>query len=205
MEKQAIALLIFTTVFLSSASSFAGSRHDGKGPFMALFDTNTDGVVTMDEFKQAAAERFGKMDVDSSGAVSKEEFRNYIKDKRQKRYERKFVKMDTDKDGNISQTEYLDYKQKRAQSKFQRMDKNEDGLVSTEEFKNNRRYGKWSGRHGKGGIFAKLDKNSDGTITRDESMTAWSEWFAKIDGNGDEVVTTDEVRTYRENKIHNRK
>lgn len=205
MDKQSIAALIFSTALVISTSAIAGSGHDGKGPFMALFDTNKDDVVTMDEFKQAAAERFGKMDADSNGTVSKEEFREYIRDKRQTRYAKKFEKIDTDKDGIVSQSEYLDYKEKRAQSKFQRMDKNQDGVVTADEFKSNRRYGKRYGRHGKGGIFAKLDKNSDGMITRDESMTAWSKWFAKIDSNGDKVVTAEEVRAYRENKFRSHK
>lgn len=202
MEKKSVAsLLLVSTALIVSASALAGSDHHGKGPFMALFDSNNDDVVTMEEFRLAAAERFGKMDADGSGAVSKDEFRSYITEKRQKRNGMKFSKIDVDGNGTVSQAEYLDYKRQKAESRFARMDKNNDGMLSADEFKSKRRHGKWSRGCGKGGIFAKLDKNADGEITRDESLTAWSQWFAKIDSNGDEVVTADEVREYRNKKF----
>ena len=206
MDKKSFAsLFTVTAITIASATALAGSEHHGKGRFMALFDSNNDDVVTTEEFKQAAAERFAKMDADGNATVSKEEFRTYIMEKRQKRNEMKFQKIDLNKDGNVSEAEYLEYKQKKAQRRFARMDKDGDGVLSTDEFKTNRRHGKWSGKYGKGGIFAKLDKNSDGVITREESLTAWSEWFAKIDSNGDKVVTADEVRSYRDKKFSNRK
>lgn len=201
MDKQLKFSLAFSAVLVFSAAAVAGSAHDGKGPFMSLFDTNNDSVVTMDEFKQAAAERFQKMDADGNGKVTREEFSSYLKEKRKKRSEARFQKIDIDQSGNVSLEEYLDYKRKRAESKFQRLDTDGDGVISSDEYKNKKRYGKWSRKHGKGGIFAKLDKNSNGEITQEESLQAWSQWFAKIDGNGDKVVTADEVREYREKKV----
>ena len=204
MNNQSIASIFIFVLVLFSGAIQADSGQHGKGRFMALFDTNGDDVVTTEEFKAAAAERFRKMDSDSSGSVTQDEFNSYISEKREKWSAVKFQKMDTNGDGNISQAEYLDYKQQKAQRRFHRMDKNVDGLVSTDEFDDSKHYGKKHGRYGKGKIFAKLDKNSDGEITQDESLTAWTEWFTKIDLNGDNVVTVDEVREYRNKNFGNR-
>lgn len=197
MNNHSIASILFSALVIFSGSSLAGSEHHGKGRFMALFDTNGDDVVTGEEFKAAAAERFKKMDSDSSGTVTLEEFRTYLAEKRQKWTTMKFQKIDTDKDGNVSEAEYLDYKHQKAQRRFNYMDKDGNGIISEEEFKNNRRHGGKYGKHGKGKIFSKLDRNSNGEITQDESLVAWTEWFTKIDSNGDNVVTADEVREYR--------
>ena len=203
MSNQTIASILLLVLALFSGVTQADSGHHGKGRFMALFDTNGDDVVTTEEFKAAAAERFRKMDSDSSGSVTQDEFNSYVSEKREKWSAMKFQKMDTNGDGNISQAEYLEYKQQKAQRRFQRMDKNGDGLVSVDEF-NDSKHGKKHRKYGKGKIFAKLDKNSDGEITQDESLTAWTEWFTKIDLNGDNVVTVDEVREYRKQSFGNR-
>ncbi len=197
MNNHSISLSIFTILFALSVTSMADSDQHGKGRFMALFDTNGDDVVTMEEFKQAAAERYKLMDSDSSGTVTQEEFRTYLAEKRQKWKAMKFERADADKDGNITQAEYLNYKQQEAQRRFQQMDADGNGLVSVDEFSKSRSGYRKYGKHGKGNIFARLDKNGNGEITQEESLTAWTEWFTRIDSNGDNVVTAEEVREYR--------
>lgn len=200
MNKRFFTSTICASVLIFTGLAQAGSGHHGKGRFMSFFDTNGDDVVTMEEFKSAAAERFTKMDEDTNGSVTREEFRNYISEKREMWSERRFSKMDANEDGNVSEAEYLEYRQKKAQRRFQRMDTDADGVLSSEEYKN-RRSGKKYGKHGKGRIFSKLDKNGDGVITKDESLSAWTEWFARIDSNNDSVVTAEEVRNYRMKKL----
>lgn len=204
MNNQSIASIFISLLIIFSGSAIADSDRHGKGRFMALFDTNSDDVVTTDEFKEAAAERFKKMDSDSSGTVTQEEFRAYLAEKRQKWTAMKFQKIDSDQDGNVTEAEYLDYKQQKAQRRFRQMDVDGNGVISAEEFKNNRRHGGKYGKHGKGRIFSKLDRNSNGEITQDESLSAWTEWFTKIDSNGDKVVTADEVRDYRNRNFSNK-
>ena len=147
MKNQLVKVLLVTGLAALSVSAWAGSGKysDGKGRFMGFFDTNGDGVVTMDEFNAAAASRFDKMDADKNGVVTEEEFRAYIGQKRSERRERKFQIMDSNGDGQISMDEYISYKQKRAESKFQRMDTNNDGIVSKDEY--DARKSRWSGHH----------------------------------------------------------
>lgn len=197
MNNHLISSSFFAALLIFSGATVADAGHHGKGRFMTLFDTNGDDVVTTEEFRAAAAERFKLMDSDKSGTVTQEEFRRYLTEKRKKWSEMKFQKIDVDKDGSVTESEYLDYKHQKAQRRFQQMDKDGNGIISEEEFKNNRRYGKKYGKHGKGKIFEKLDKNANGEITQEESLAAWTEWFTKIDSNGDKVVTADEVREYR--------
>jgi Ca2+-binding EF-hand superfamily protein len=205
MLNQKVMVLLLSGMAILTTPVLAGSANysDGKGPFMSFFDTNDDNVVTMDEFKDAAAKRFETIDKDNNGVVSTEEFQSFIEHKREERQEQRFQSMDSNDDGQVTREEYISYKLKRAESRFQGMDVDQDGVVSKEEYEA-RRSG-WSGhRHGhygRGKIFAKLDANNDGQLTREESLAAWTNWFKRIDANGDQVVTADEVRDYRNKKI----
>ncbi|WP_455223547.1 EF-hand domain-containing protein [Kaarinaea lacus] len=205
MKNQLVKVLSLCGIVVLSTPVLAGSDKygDGKGPFMSFFDTNGDNLVTMEEFNAAAAKRFETMDVDKNGVVSTEEFQSFVMEKRKERHEQRFLSMDSNNDGQISQEEYISYKQQWAERRFQGMDTNNDGVVSKEEYE--ARKSRWSGhkhgRHGKDGIFAKLDADGDGQLTREESLTAWTNWFKRIDANGDQIVTADEVRDYRNKKI----
>ena len=185
-------------VFSAPVLSGSGKYGDGNSPFMSFFDTNGDNVVTMDEFNVAASKRFETMDADNNGVVTLEEFQSFVSEKRKERHELKFQSMDSDNDGQVSREEYLNYKQQRAELRFQGMDTNNDGMISKDEYE--ARKSRWSGhkhgKHGKGGIFAKLDANGDGQLTREESLTAWTNWFKRIDANGDQVVTKEEIIEY---------
>ena len=199
-----ISLIIISGMALSlPALGGDGKYSNGKSRFMSFFDTNGDNIVTMEEFNTAAAARFNRIDADSNGVISKDEFHAYMGKKRQERNAQRFQMMDSDADGQVSQQEYLTYKQQKAERRFKSMDLNNDGVVSQEEYE--ARKSRWSGRkhghRGKGGIFAKLDANGDGQITRDESLAAWTSWFKRIDANGDQIVTAEEVRDYRNNKM----
>ena len=209
MNNQLVRILLMVGLTVVSAAAWAGSGKygDSKGRFMSFFDTNGDGVVTMDEFNTAAANRFDNIDGNNNGVVTLEEFQIYIGQKRIERRQQKFQAMDSNNDGQGSQSEYISYKQKRAESRFQSMDVNKDGVVTMEEY--DARKSRWNGyrkhKHGhyggKGGIFAKLDGNGDGQVTREESLAAWTGWFKRIDANNDQVVTEEEVRVYRASRM----
>jgi len=194
-------LLVVSSVFSVAIMAGPTQHHGQYNRFMQFFDTNHDNIVTMDEFNKAAETRFNNMDADHNGVVTAEEFQAFISNKREEHRAQRFKEIDSNADGSISQQEYMSYKQKQAESRFQQLDTDKDGLVSLEEFASGsaRMYGhkNWHGRDGKNSIFSRLDANGDGSISQQESLTAWTNWFNRIDANHDQTVTIDEIRSFR--------
>ncbi|MBI1425067.1 MAG: hypothetical protein GC149_16595 [Gammaproteobacteria bacterium] len=195
MKKSVVSAFVMSGVFFSSLALAQG----GSGKFMQYFDTNKDGVVTLDEFEAAMTTRFEQMDANHDGKVTFAEFQNYLKQRRQERKLARLKLMDSNGDGQVSKEEFVAYQTKKAESRFERLDKNHDGVLSADELDR-----KGCGHHhrfnGKG-LFHKLDANGDGVITQEESRAAWSAWFTRLDANGDKVVTTDEVNAFREQRF----
>lgn len=178
-------------------SSLALGHGGGNGKFMQFFDTNKDGVVTLDEFEAAMKSRFEQMDADHNGVISAEEFRKYFQQRRQERRQARLKQMDSNGDGQVSKDEFVAYQAKQAALRFARLDTNHDGMLSADEMdKSDFRHG----HHGFKGLFRKLDTNGDGVVSLEESRAAWSAWFAKLDTNGDKMVTSDEVQAFREHR-----
>lgn len=189
---------VFTTIIVASLLGSHAVLADmgGQGKFMRFFDTNNDGIVTLDEFNESAGARFARMDANNDDKLTKEEFRGYIKQRKSENRAKMLERMDTNKDSAVTEDEYVAYKSEKAKLKFVHMDKNVDGALSAEEMQDHGKH-----KHGKGKrIFKRMDKDGDGQVTRDESYAAWSAWFARVDANGDMVVTTDEVNAYRQMK-----
>lgn len=175
-------------------SSLSLADAGGTSKFMRFFDTNKDGVVTQDEFEAAMKTRFNRMDSDHNGSVSREEFQNYLQQRRLEHKQAWLKQMDSNGDGQVSKDEYLAYQTQMAVTRFARLDINHDGILSADELDRrdcNRRH------HGGKGLFRRLDANADGVITMEESRAAWTAWFKGLDSNGDNVVTTDEVNAFR--------
>jgi Ca2+-binding EF-hand superfamily protein len=198
---------ITVLIFITATPVLAGPGYGqgGKGKFMSFFDSNEDGVVTMEEFKESSAARFDNMDADHNTTVTQDEFSGYVGQRREQHRQHRFESIDTNKDGQLSKDEFAAYSRQKALRRFAGMDSNSDGLISTEEY-TTRKYGKHGSHnghhhgHSRGhGFFNRLDTNKDGQLTRDESLAAWTTWFKRIDTNGDQVVTAEEVQNYRNN------
>lgn len=190
---------VVLAIITMSANAGSGHHPGGKGKFMSFFDSNEDKIVTLDELNEGSAKRFTQMDVDGNNIVSAEEFKTYIKQRRQERRQARFKMMDSNSDGAVSEGEYTDYKLKKAKRRFMSMDANKDGVINNDEFTQHKRYrhgGKRKHYRGKR-FFSKLDTNGDGQVTREESISAWSNWFKRIDADNDQIVTADEVKEYR--------
>lgn len=204
---------------LMAAPAYAGGGHYGQNRFMRFFDANEDGAVTTEEFNQASAERFKRMDSDADGKLTEDEFASYVQARRAERHQRRFARMDSNGDNKLTLEEFFAYKRQRAERKFARMDEDGDGVVTAEEFSGCRHHGSRSGEHGPGTsgkrdsaaarhsgamgrtvgarVFARLDADGDGQVTQAESHAAWRNWFARLDANGDNTVSADEVRQAR--------
>lgn len=178
------------------SSSSLVLAHGGTGRFMQYFDTNKDGVVTLDEFEAAMQNRFNKMDSDHNGTISAAEFREYLQQQRLQHNQVRLKKMDSNGDGKVSKDEYIAYMSKRAEARFERLDNNHDGMLAADELNNGHRHGHRFGKR----LFHKLDSNGDGVISREESRAAWSGWFKRLDSNGDKVVTADEISVFHDHR-----
>jgi Ca2+-binding EF-hand superfamily protein len=190
-------LQLLTALVTMSMLSGVSMADRGGNKFLHFFDANSDGMVTMDEFTAASSQRFIRMDADKNGQVSQDEFKTYMEQRQAERSQARYQKMDSNGDGQVSQTEYVDYQTHRAERKYARMDKDGNGVVSKDEYANVRsKRGKHYGKR----IFGRLDGNGDGTITRAESLQAWTGWFEHMDANHDSVVTAEEIKHYRETK-----
>ena len=87
-------LIMSVAVLALSATSALADNHgevrDGKGGMFQKHDTNGDGVISKAEFLSHAEERFGAVDMDGNGEISKEEAqakRAEMKEKRQEKRE----------------------------------------------------------------------------------------------------------------------
>lgn len=191
--KHLVTIAILTGTIAVSGTAFA---QRGQNKFMRFFDNDKDGNVTMQEFDKAAKSRYQRMDKNSDGKMTDDEFKAYLSERRSERRNKKFQKMDANKDGFVSKDEYIAYQTNKAEKRFSRMDADGNGMLTQEE--NNKR-GK---RRHRGGskMFKKLDTNNDGIVTQKESYDAWSNWFGRIDADGDKTVTKKEVRGYRNKK-----
>jgi len=95
---------------------------------LAKYDGNGDKVITVDEISEKRKEIFSRMDGDSDGGVSFEEYLDLDVAKRQMLLKARFNKLDLDQDGVLSGNEYCSYL-----GSFERFDHNGDGNITKQE------------------------------------------------------------------------
>ena len=109
------------TALLGAAAAPALAAPTGA---VALFDTDHDGTVDLNEAKEAASALFDKMDTDKDGTLDSKELKGRVTDKELKA-------ADPDNDGTLSKDEYLAL----VETRFKAADPDNDGTVSAAEFK----------------------------------------------------------------------
>jgi Ca2+-binding EF-hand superfamily protein len=109
------------TALLGAAAARALAASTGP---VALFDTDNDGTVDLDEAKKAAGALFDKLDTDRDSTLDFKELGGRLTHK-------EFTAADPDNDGTLSKDEYLAVVEKR----FKAADPDNDGTVSAAEFK----------------------------------------------------------------------
>lgn len=169
-----------------------------KKGFLQKFDSDGDGKVSKDEFKDSMGKRFQHMDSDHNGTISIEEFQQYRQQQRgiDPNKAKAIAKHDSDADGKLSKEEFLAPRIKRAEEKFIELDKNNDGMLSADEIPDtsNQQPPK---KANEPSLFPNIDANQDGEISDEEKNAAFEQLFDRLDQNQDQIVTEDEVKAGR--------
>ncbi len=124
-----------------------GYDEDNMPAFMAGWDSNEDGIVSLLEAKERRADLFAALDGDDNKLIDGAEFRDFLEGQEDHAEEegaghkRAMVGMsldfnDLDKDGNVTEQEFVD----QTEPWLIRMDRNNDGNVTLADF------GRGSGR-----------------------------------------------------------
>jgi len=93
------------------------------------FDKNADGKLQVSELPERMQEFMGKADTNTDGVITVEE----LKAGQEKMRAEHLAKVDTDHDGKVSPEERKAAFEKFAQERFAKMDKNNDGALSKDE------------------------------------------------------------------------
>lgn len=131
-----IACLLLASA-IAAVPAFADHHEDRDSAMMIKhMDTNSDGLVSFDEYKGPGRGFFKDADANADGAITLDELtshREAMKPRIQEemarheaRMDEMFTSMDTDNDGKVSETE-------ARQSAFNRLDQDGDGYLSGEE------------------------------------------------------------------------
>jgi hypothetical protein len=122
--------------------------------FMAGWDSNEDGIVSLKEASDRRSDLFAALDGDDNQSLSSAEFKDFIEgqedhaDEEGGNHKRAMVGMslefnDQNKDGSVRQQEFID----QTNPWLARMDRNNDGKVTLDDFGRGRGQGR---RNGKG-------------------------------------------------------
>lgn len=122
-----------------------GSHGGPGGMFLALFDTDSDGKVTREDFDARRTELFAIADTDGSGSFTLEDFAPLWLTINQDRVVDMFQRLDKDGSLGVSADEHG----ARMDRMMERADRNGDGVITEADFKGPK--GGKPGRDGKGG------------------------------------------------------
>ncbi len=187
-------------------------------------DGNADGRIDLEEYQRmlgslreafgAIGERFGAIDKNADGTISKDEFTGpeflfqradangdgvLTKDEADKFQPgaapgtgtvaaglgKRILAMDKNGDGKVSKDEFAGKPEA-----FDRLDANKDGFVAANELPGGR--GRPAAGMGGGERLRAMDKNKDDKISKDE-FTGPAQLFDRLDRNSDGVISKDEL------------
>ena len=114
--KLSICFFVLCAITTVNAQEHRGKKKHNPEKLFVKLDTNGDGELSMEEFKdqrqredlkqEMMDERFKTLDSDDNGTVSLEEFTTRKEKSKEERIKERFEKMDTDGNGSIDFKEY---------------------------------------------------------------------------------------------------
>lgn len=161
---------------MSSIGGVGGFRPPppGKPPSFEKMDGNSDGALSLDEFKAGAPkgadsskseELFKKIDADGDGSISKAESDEF-KSKAEKADQQLQSFLFQLQSAGTSQTEETD--EDEEQDPFAQLDGDSDGTVTEQEFLKTLSSDDSSTNDLLSKLFAAIDSDSDGSLSKDE-------------------------------------
>lgn len=114
-----------------SATGTSASSNESNLPsgwLLAKYDSNGDRIISADEISYKRQNVYQRMDLDTDGVVSLEEYQQLDSRKREVILQARFARLDLNDDGDLSAQEYSSYL-----GSFDRLDSNGDGRLTKEE------------------------------------------------------------------------
>ncbi|NBN62985.1 EF-hand domain-containing protein [Pannonibacter tanglangensis] len=194
--------LVAAGAVLADDGGMGWGGRDRGGPRMMLeqFDLDKDGALTQDEVSRAATDRFTRADANTDGKVTLDEFRAFRLVEAEPMRIRAFQRLDRDGDGKVTREEF-DTLSARL---FARLDRDDDGTLAMVPM-GPRGGGEADDARGRGpdrghdrggmmgrgaggpmmaGLFDRFDTDADGKVSREEFDRVRGELFAKADPAG---------------------
>ena len=167
----------------SSGKSY-DSRVSAIVQFFSRFDANGDGLITKDETKNLAAQKFGELNVDGTGNVTRTDLIAVLSEKLALETSVIFKGMDKNKDGKLSALESFNTHNLLVGNGA---DINSDGFISLQE------YNDYNLNLSIDATVEELDINKDGEISSEEFVTDAENQLTEIDTNQDGVISETEA------------
>ena len=157
------------------------------GAWLPRFDTNKDGIVTLEEMLAAREPLFARLDANKDGVIDDKEIEAQARERFEYWATRLVRWFDKDRDGKITKDEFARY----ARERFAMRDLNDDGRITAEDLPpglrgREGRFWRWMRRDAR-------DEERPGPSSLDRMLRRFDRTFQRYDRNGDGVIDASDI------------